>query len=74
MRTAVRKKRTLRIVAACMLAAAVVFAAAALSNPGLGGVWFIGSLRITAHIQRVFYLCYMLAALGLFAASFFVKD
>ena len=69
----VRKKRTLRIIAACMLAAAVIFVAAALSNPGLGGVWSIGSLRITAHIQRIFYLCYLLAALGLFGASFFVK-
>ena len=68
-----RKKKTLRIIAACMLVAAVIFVAAALSNPGLGGVWFIGSLKITAHIQRIFYLCYLLAALGLFGASFFVK-
>jgi hypothetical protein len=71
---AMKKKRTLRIIAACMLAAAIVFAAAALSNPGLGGVLFIGSLKITAHIQRIFYLCYMLAALCLFVVSFFVKD
>jgi len=69
-----RKKRTLRIIAACMLVAAVVFVMVALSNPGLGGVWFIGSLKITAQIQRIFYLCYILAALCLFAASFFVKD
>lgn len=68
------KKRILRIIAVCMLAAAVVFVMAALANPGLGSVWFIGRIRITAHIQRIFYLVYVLIALGLFAASFFVKD
>ena len=69
-----RKKRILRIIAACMLVTAVIFVAVALSNPGLGGVWFIGSLKITAHIQRIFYLCYILVALCLFVTSFFVKD
>lgn len=67
-------KRILRIIAVCMLAAAIVFVAAALANPGLGSVWYIGKIRITAHIQRIFYLVYVLIALGLFAASFFVKD
>lgn len=69
-----RKKLILRIIAACMLVAAIVFVAAALANPGLGGVWFIGSLKITAHIQRIFYLCYILVALCIFVTSFFVKD
>ncbi len=35
------KMGILRIIAACMLAAAIVFVAVALSNPGLGNVWAI---------------------------------
>ena len=69
-----RRKAVLRIVAACMLALAVVFILAAFANPGFGSVWFIGNIKITAAIQRIFYLIYVLIALCLFAASFFVKD
>ena len=68
------KKAILRIAAACMLAAAIVFVVVALSNPGLGSVWFIGKIKITAQIQRIFYSAYALIVLGLFAASYFVKD
>ncbi len=69
-----RKKRILRILAACMLAIAVVFVFAALANPGAGTVWYLGRIKITAHIQRIFYLVYALMTLGLFASSFFVKE
>ena len=68
------RKVILRIIAACMLVIAIVFVLAAFSNPGLGSVWFIGKIKITAHIERIFYSVYALITLSLFAASFFVKD
>ncbi len=68
-----RKKR-LRIAAICMFIAAVLFVVAALSNPGFGSSWFIGDVKITAHIMRILYGVYALVVICLFALSFIIKD
>lgn len=69
-----RKKVVLRAIAICMLVAAIAFVVVALSNPGLGSVWYIGTIRITASIERISYLAYVLIAVCLFVVSFIVKD
>ena len=68
------KKVFLRVIAMCMLVFAIIFVVAAFSNPGFGSVWVIGKVRITADIQRIFYIGYVLIAVFLFGASFFVKN
>lgn len=56
-----------------MLAIAIVFLICVFSNPGLGKVFYIGSLKIDAEIKRAFYAIYVIIMVGLFALSFFVK-
>ena len=67
-------KRILRLVSLVMLIAAVVFVFCALSNPALGSVFYIGSIKIGADIKRAFYAVYAIVMAALFAASFFVKN
>lgn len=67
-------KRILRLVGLVMLIVAVVFVFCALSNPTLGSVFYIGSIKIGADIKRAFYAVYAIVMTALFAASFFVKN
>lgn len=69
-----KTKAILRIISLAMLIAAAVFVLCALSNPGLGRVFYIGSIRIGADVKRIFYAVYVVVIAALFGISFFVKD
>ena len=69
-----KARRTLRLISLVMLIVAVVFVFCALSNPALGKVFYIGSIKIGADIKRAFYAVYALVMVALFGISFFVKD
>ena len=69
-----KARRTLRLISLVMLIVAVVFIFCALSNPALGKVFYIGSIKIGADIKRAFYAVYAIVMVALFGVSFFVKD
>ena len=69
-----KARRTLRLISLVMLIVAVVFVFCALSNPALGKVFYIGSIKIGADIKRAFYAVYSIVMVALFGISFFVKD
>lgn len=69
-----KMSKILRSISLVMLIVAVVFVFFALSNPALGSVFYIGSIKIGADIKRSFYAVYVLVIVTLFASSFFVKD
>ena len=69
-----KARRTLRLISLIMLIVAVVFVFCALSNPALGKVFYIGSIKIGADIKRAFYVVYAIVMVALFGISFFVKD
>lgn len=56
-----------------MLIVAVVFVLWALSNPGMGKVFYIGGIKIGADVKRAFYAVYVIVMTALFGISFFVK-
>ena len=56
-----------------MLIVAVIFVLCALSNPGMGQVFYIGSIKIGADVKRAFYAVYVVIAIALFGISLFVK-
>ena len=68
-----KARRTLRLISLVMLIVAVVFVFCALSNPALGKVFYIGSIKIGADIKRAFYAIYAIVMVALFGISFFVK-
>ncbi len=68
-----QNRTVLRMISLIMLVIAIVFLICVFSNPGLGKVFYIGSLRIDAGIKRAFYAIYAIIMVGLFALSFFVK-
>ena len=67
-------KKKLRIISLIMFLVAVVFVAAALSNPALGHVIYIGNYKFGAEQWRVCYAVYAIVMIFLFIASFFVKN
>ncbi len=69
-----KTKAILRLIGFTMLITAAVFVLCALSNPGLGRVFYIGSIRIGADVKRIFYAVYVVVIAALFGISFFVKD
>ena len=69
-----KARKTLRLISLVMLIVAVVFVVCALSNPALGKVFYIGSIKIGADIKRAFYAVYAIVMVALFGISFFVKD
>ena len=69
-----KARRTLRLISLIMLIVAVVFVFCALSNPALGKVFYIGSIKIGADIKRAFYAVYAIVMVALFGISFFVKE
>ena len=68
------KKRTLRAISLLMLLIAVVFVFCALSNPTLGRVIYIGTLKFGVEQWRICYAAYVIVMVGLFVVSFFIKD
>ncbi|MBR2781470.1 MAG: hypothetical protein IKD81_08695 [Eubacteriaceae bacterium] len=66
-------QKKLRFISVIMFIAAAVFVMAALSNPGLGNVVYIGGCRFGAKQWRVCYTLYAALTVSLFSASFFVK-
>lgn len=68
-----KKGRTLRLISLAMLIVAVVFVLCALSNPGMGKVFYIGGIKIGADVKRAFYAVYVIVMTALFGISFFVK-
>ena len=69
-----KARKTLRLISLVMLIVAVIFVFCALSNPALGKVFYIGSIKIGADIKRAFYAVYAVVMVALFGVSFFVKD
>lgn len=68
------KKRTvLRLISLGMFVIAVIFIVCALSAPTLGRTFYIGNIAIGAEVWQVFYGVYVIAMVGLFVGSFFVK-
>lgn len=65
--------RTLRLISLAMLIVAVIFVLCALSNPGMGKVFYIGSIKIGADVKRAFYAVYVVIVIALFGISLFVK-
>ena len=69
------KTRTmLRLISLVMLIVAIVFVLCALSAPNLGTTIYIGSFAFGAEQWRFCYKVYATVMVGLFVASFFVKD
>ena len=66
-------KIVLRTISIIMFIVAVVFIAVALSNPALGGVFYIGDFRVDADVLHTFYNTYAIVMISLFIISFFVK-
>ncbi len=67
-------KRKLRTTSLIMLIIAVIFVFCALSNPGLGRVFYIFGIPIGVEVWRAFYKLYAIVMILLFASSFFVKS
>lgn len=68
------KRGKLRLASLIMLLIAVVFVFIAISCPTCGRVFYIGSFKVTAEVCRTFYKGYVVVMIGLFIASFFVKN
>lgn len=68
-----KTRKVLRLISLIMLIVAAVFVLCALSNPGLGRVFYIGSIRIGSDIKRAFYAVYVVVMLALIGTSCFVK-
>lgn len=68
------KKKTLRVVSLLMLLVAIIFVLCAISDPALGRAVYIGPFRFGSEQWRICYAAYLAVMVGLFAASFFVKD
>ena len=68
-----KTRRALRLCSLVMLIVAVVFVLCALSNPGMGKVFYIGGIKIGADVKRAFYAVYVIVMTAVFGISFFVK-
>ena len=68
-----KARRVLRLISLAMLIVAAVFVLCAMSNPGLGRVFYICGIKIDAEVKRAFYTVYVIVMAGLFGVSFFVK-
>lgn len=69
-----KKHKLLRIISFVMFIVAVVFVLCAISCPTLGRTIYIGSFRFGAEQWRFCYKVYAVVMVGLFGASFFVKN
>ena len=68
------EKELLRCISLVMLAAAVLFVGCALSAPNLGRTIYLGPFVFGVEQWRICYALHVLVMVGLFAASFLVKD
>ena len=66
-------KKLFRFIGMLMLIVAVAFVIMAISAPQMGHVFYIGSFKVDAHVKRIFYLVYLIAAVMLLTASFLIK-
>lgn len=69
-----KRKWKFRLVSLLMLVIAVIFVLCAVSNPQLGRVIYIGNFAFGGDQWRVCYAIYVIAMIGLFVASFFVRE
>ena len=67
-----KKRMILRIISLIMFVVAVVFISAALANPGLGRVFYIGNFQVDSEVWHMFYNIYAIVMILLFVLSFFV--
>ena len=67
-------KRKLRIISLIMFVIAAAFVAAALSNPALGHVIYIGDFAFGPKLWRICYALYAAVMIYLFIASFIVQN
>ena len=67
-------KSVLRIISGIMLIVAILFLIYAMMHPEGGSIFYIFGVPIGSEIWRAFYAVYIIAMIGLFAASFFVKQ
>ena len=68
------KKAILRLISLIMFIIAVVFVFIAISAPTLGKTIYIGDYAFGAEQWRMCYKIYAVIMIGLFVASFFVKN
>ena len=73
-RNRMKTRRTFRLISLVMLIVAAVFIFCALSNPAFGKTIYIGSFVFGAEQWRFCYKVYAIVMVGLFVASFFVKE
>ena len=69
-----KKRKLFRLISLMMFIVAVVFVFCAISCPTLGRTIYIGSFRLGAEQWRFCYKVYAVVMVGLFGASFFVKN
>lgn len=69
-----KTKNILRLISLVMLIVAVIFVFCALPNPALGKTIYIGNFVFGAEQWRFCYKIYAAVMVGLFIASFFVKE
>ena len=68
------KRTVFRTLSLAMLTAAVIFIVCAVSNPTLGTAVYIGGFEFGAEQWKICYAVYAVVTVGLFTASFFVKN
>ena len=68
------KKAILRLISLIMFIIAIVFVFIAISAPTLGKTIYIGDYAFGAEQWRMCYKIYAVIMIGLFVASFFVKN
>lgn len=66
-------RKALRLVSLAMLIIAAIFYCCCLVNPALGGVIYIGNLRIGYQAKEIIYLGYFMTVFCCFIVSFFCK-
>lgn len=69
-----KRKTLFRLISLVMLVIAVIFVICALSCPTLGTAIYIGDFYFGAEQWRICYAIYAIIMVGLFIASFFVKN
>ncbi len=69
-----KRKTLFRLISLVMLVIAVIFVICALSCPTLGTTIYIGDFKFGAEQWRICYAVYAVIMVGLFIASFFVKN
>ena len=69
-----KTKIKLRMIGFAMLIAAIIFVLCALACPTLGRTIYIGNFAFGAEQWRFCYKVYVIVMIGMFGASFFLKE